>query len=698
MRVGLLSFPSVVTALLLAGLSPGDDPPAPPGEDPLPKGSKGRFGFTRPILRKNPSVALLPPAYTNFLAPTVTGGARRYDLGTGRPLDKRGVVGPGRVVVSADGKRAAVARAGALAVLDVATGKELLAVEPPDRVVLSGIPGASLSANGKVLAYGARGLDARGVVVVCDVDKNEVLLKAPAGHTPAFPTISRDGKVLVICGPTPPAPKVMASGKPVPPPTVVVRGDPRAASVWDVKNGKELFKARVTGMGGIVVATEFSADADLVAVSAGDGPVDIWEVRTGKRLTTLLGRKGQGVRVAISPDGKTVASVAQDYRIQRWTVNGKPLGVTDPPPVLVAQLTGLAFADNERVIAWVTAEQFACAWEAPSGKLLTPLSDHLAAVHSTAIPEKGTGMWTSGRDGKVLRWGAPGGAPEFIHLRPAMLPGQPLIRPVVTLTADGTRAVWLRPFSEVFDVATGEDLYGIPPPSVPPTAVSQGVSPDGKTVVTVSRQAAGRPSGSCVVWDLKTQRRVAELDIPPSPGPLAPWAGLSPSGARLVVAIADPTAGGAGALRVTSFDLKTGKKLAEVTDSSVQGKLVLAVANEESVVVSSSSGRVWSIDYAAGKVEPDIEKATLREETLSALSVVFSRDGKRFAVPVVGEPFTTYGVRVYDWPKRKALHTFVGHLGPVTTIRFSPDGKSLATGAEDTSVLLWDLTKGLGPG
>ncbi len=60
---------------------------------------------------------------------------------------------------------------------------------------------------------------------------------------------------------------------------------------------------------------------------------------------------------------------------------------------------------------------------------------------------------------------------------------------------------------------------------------------------------------------------------------------------------------------------------------------------------------------------------------------------------MVGEPFTTYGVRVYDWPQRKALHTFIGHVGPVTALRFSPDGNSPASGAQDTSVLLWDLAK-----
>ncbi len=60
---------------------------------------------------------------------------------------------------------------------------------------------------------------------------------------------------------------------------------------------------------------------------------------------------------------------------------------------------------------------------------------------------------------------------------------------------------------------------------------------------------------------------------------------------------------------------------------------------------------------------------------------------------MVGEPFTTYGVHVHDWPQPKVLHTFKDHVGSVTALRFSPDGNYLASGAQDTSVLLWDLTR-----
>src|SRR6185295_15116479 len=116
---------------------------------------------------------------------------------------------------------------------------------------------------------------------------------------------------------------------------------------------------------------------------------------------------------------------------------------------------------------------------------------------------------------------------------------------------------------------------------------------------------------------------------------------------------------------------------------SISGTVSLAAVSESSLVAVSQSGRVWSIDYAAGRVEKDIETGIGRWDSPSSLPVTISPDGKRLAIGVVGQPFTTYGVRVYDWSKRKALHTFIGRAGPVTTLSFSADSKYLASGSED---------------
>lgn len=706
MPVSLLRLPLVGAALLVALAAVAADPPPPPdpADDPLPPGAKARFSVTRYILRTNPSVGLVPPTYTTFLAPTVLGGIRPYDVGTHRPLIRGGpLVGPGNVAVSGDGKRAAVIRPGALTVVEVDTRKQLLAVHPPEGVLIVGNLGASLSGDGTRLAYGGQARDGKGVVVVWDVDKDEQVARIDTMHrAPVFPLLSGDGKTLVSHGPPPPPIRIRLDvpGAEPPPPPPVPADVARLAQVWDLATGRELVKARVTGMGGMCVSSAITADGSLLAISSADGPVDLWDVKAGKRLHTLLGRKAQGLKVAISPDGKTVASVGPDKRIQRWSSDGTPLDVTEAPPgILISPVSGLVFADNQRAIAWTTAAQFAVAWEAPTGRLVTPLMDHVAGVRSIAFPPDGKDLFTSGNDGNAFRWDlATGALNEPVHFRPAHIPGEPRINPHVHLSADGSRATGSKvpPATEVFEVATGGDLFTVPAPSVPPARVRVTLSPDGLKVITACRGAEAHHPGACVIWDLMTQKRVAEFELPVTAGAEAPAVAMSPDGTRVAVLTLVRKPNNPGPVVViTGYDVRTGRKLAEVEDPTASGSVTLTLADATTAVMTSTAGRVWSVDYASGKVGETIDKLPGRTtgEAAPTGPVAVSPDGTRFAVGVAGEEPETYAVRVYDWPRGKLLHTFTGHRGPVSTMRFTPDSKFLATGAQDTSVLLWDLSK-----
>jgi WD40 repeat protein len=43
---------------------------------------------------------------------------------------------------------------------------------------------------------------------------------------------------------------------------------------------------------------------------------------------------------------------------------------------------------------------------------------------------------------------------------------------------------------------------------------------------------------------------------------------------------------------------------------------------------------------------------------------------------------------------RQELATLKGHAGDVTSVAFSPDGKTLAAGSRDTTIKLWDVRTG----
>jgi Tol biopolymer transport system component len=71
------------------------------------------------------------------------------------------------------------------------------------------------------------------------------------------------------------------------------------------------------------------------------------------------------------------------------------------------------------------------------------------------------------------------------------------------------------------------------------------------------------------------------------------------------------------------------------------------------------------------------------------LSVAYSPEGKTLALGT-GD----YTVRLWDVGPGKEIRSLQGHRGPVYSVAYSPDGKSLASGSTDKTVRLWDVVTG----
>lgn len=71
---------------------------------------------------------------------------------------------------------------------------------------------------------------------------------------------------------------------------------------------------------GIITCVAISLDGKTVATGSQDLTIKLWELETGRLIETLSGHIGSIRAIAFSPDGKLLASVAQDRFLRIWSV------------------------------------------------------------------------------------------------------------------------------------------------------------------------------------------------------------------------------------------------------------------------------------------------------------------------------------------------------------------------------------------
>ena len=81
------------------------------------------------------------------------------------------------------------------------------------------------------------------------------------------------------------------------------------------------------GHEGAVNCVHASKDGTRLVSGGDDQTVRVWDVKTGKLVSTMSGHDDRVLSVCFSPDGKKIASGARDKTVRIWdAATGAPVG------------------------------------------------------------------------------------------------------------------------------------------------------------------------------------------------------------------------------------------------------------------------------------------------------------------------------------------------------------------------------------
>ena len=407
-------------------------------------------------------------------------------------------------------------------------------------------------------------------------------------------------------------------------------------------------------------ATDYLDAAQRIARTGGE-PTDfahayLTRLVAAERLTIVC-PAGAVTALTVSPDGTRIVTGHADGTIAVWdrtgvsvtSVHGHDRGVAHaafPEPGLLMTADALGHGKS-----WVVG---------PGGLVQTPKSLDVPAAPDTplCIVRHGTALFTAGDDGVVRVWDASDES--------QVLPALDFPSPVVSLAVhpEGGRFVVATPQPVVVPFSGTAPQIAI---ATDPRQFSSLRFPTEGPVIGVAN--ADRGAVAC-----ETTTRVQEKLSAAPPGRTPVSAELSVDCGRLAV--------GDGRGRVTVWS---------VADQTLIGTIETGQPHPVRRLAISEDGRFVAVMISEGL------RIFAVGETAS-ISTLAVEDSAAFRFLPGGERIATAGAgnvaRVWSVATGREELTLYGHIGRVTGLGVSPDGRILVTGSVTGEVKLWDLRTG----
>ena len=163
---------------------------------------------------------------------------------------------------------------------------------------------------------------------------------------------------------------------------------------------------KLTGIKGKANTVLFSADGQSVFAAGGEagivGEVKQWKTSDGTLVQSYEGHSDAVYALALSPDGKMLASGAYDQKIRLWEVaSGKEIVTLKGHNGAV---NGLSFRPDGKVLASASSDRTVKLWSIPDGTRLDTLSQPTKEQTSVVFSTDGQQLYAGGGDNRIRVW------------------------------------------------------------------------------------------------------------------------------------------------------------------------------------------------------------------------------------------------------------------------------------------------------